>query len=365
MDPVASWVRRATEGERPRLSAALLAQFRELPVKEVARLAERHRVTPWLYAALSADQANAPPPEQLSLLQAITVERTVRTLAQYASLATLLAELGDRAIDTVVLKGPAIADRYYPDPALRPYGDVDLLLHSEDVAVAADLLLDAGYEEKIGGHDPLHPQHGVFQRMFFHPARQLVVELHVDHFQVGLRPVGIDDLWTRSVEVSFEGMQTRALEPNDLFVYLCVHLHRHGFDRLIWFKDLDLMMRREQLDWDVITARAAEEGYRDSVAYTIELTSVVLRTPLPAGARAIVEAQPRLSRWLQRLVWRPQRILDLRPRPRRRLQKGLQFSTERGLVRGGLPSLLFSGRRADRMRVLAARLRSRGAGRAR
>jgi putative nucleotidyltransferase-like protein len=72
----------------------------------------------------------------------------------------------------IVMKGPEIAARY-PDPALRMYGDVDLLV--DDAAEAHQALLVAGFE-LIGDPEPYVDIHHL--RPLAAPGLPLAVEIH-------------------------------------------------------------------------------------------------------------------------------------------------------------------------------------------
>jgi hypothetical protein len=140
---------------------------------------------------------------------------------------------------------------------------------------------------------------------------------------------------------------------NDLFLSLAVHLHRHGFERLIWFKDLDLIIRRdgEGLDWRWLDETARDEGVAASLQHTLWLLRRLLDTPLPESAAALA----RVSR-LHRLLWRERDVVEAGER-RGRWRRAVQFAPAEGL-RGALPSLLLMGRRSDKLRALWRRARS-------
>ena len=121
-----------------------------------------------------------------------------------------------------------------------------------------------------------------------------MVELHCDHLQIGLEPVGMDEIWGRAIEHRFGGATARILANDDLFVQLCVHLRRHGYERLGWFKDLDLMVRSGRVNWQAVREKATVQGCLDSVSYALWLLPRMLGTPLPREARRLVEAQGQL-----------------------------------------------------------------------
>jgi hypothetical protein len=128
-----------------------------------------------------------------------------------------------------------------------------------------------------------------------------------------------------------------------------VHVHKHGFDRLIWLKDLDLLLRahRDRLDWNLVTRVAREEGVQASVWYTLRLAGALLGAPVPRRPLARLRPNP-LVRALYGLVWPSSRIADLHGHMRRR---AVQFHAAESW-RGMLPTLVLMGRRRDRARAI-------------
>lgn len=351
---VAAWVRTAMQSDRPTLSSDAAARLATLPLPQIEAVATAHRIAPWLAAALDAGEGDAPPALEATLQQ-LAFGATFRTLVQFRELVALLTEFNSRDIHTIVLKGPAIADRYYADPGLRPYGDIDLLVHEHDEAAVIELLLARGFSIHTAEEQGrLHHDHGLFQQIFVRDDG-CVVEVHFDHLQIGLRPAEMDEVWTRAVPHEFGGQAALVIEPNDLFVHLCVHLQRHGYERLIWFKDLDLMVRSGDLDWDAVRSRAELEGCTSVVAYTLALLHDMLETPLPTPALALISDRSALARTVQWAVWPRRDILALRPQRKWRLRRLTQFAPEQG-ARGAIPGVLAWGRRGAKARVLIASL---------
>ena len=362
---VATTLRLAARGAIPRCSQRAAAALRDCAdIRALAELAFEHKAAPWLASVVASNPEFAADPRFEPIRQAGGTQM-LQSLRLFAELTQLLKLFDRDGIQAVVLKGPVVAETYYPDPGLRPYGDLDLLIHEADLIAVSEMLVGRGYHEKDGndheeGHR-LHSCHGIFQRIFIHEESGRVVELHCDHLQIGLEPVSMDEIWESSTPVLLGGTSARALEEHDLFVQLCVHLQRHGFSRLIWFKDIDLIVRHGTLDWSTVEAKAAQQGCLDSVAYTLWLLERVLGTPLPAAAQLLVWRQPWLARRLDRMLWPPKSVVALAPQRQWRLRRLVQFAPETGVLRGGLPSLLTTGRRTDKLRVLGAAVRRSGA----
>jgi hypothetical protein len=180
------------------------------------------------------------------------------------------------------------------------------------------------------------------------PAGGVMVELHLDPLQMGLRPTREAARWKRAHPIeALPGALMLSLE--DQIIQLSVHVHKHGFNRLIWLKDLDLLMRAygATLDWSAVRAGARAEGVTSSVWYTLWLAATVLATPVPPTLLRALLPSPSV-RLLYRLVWPPSGVANLRGQTRRRAVQFLAADSWRGM----LPNLMLMGRRGARFRAM-------------
>jgi hypothetical protein len=271
-----------------------------------------------------------------------------------AELDRLIRAFGGKGVPTIVLKGPALARTIYARRALRPYGDIDLTFQERHHEVALRTLIEHGYVERpYAAEDARRKRAGHicggagFHRMFESADRRVLVEVHTDPLQLGLRPTCEAARWRRAVPVP--GLPAASmLGPEDQVVQLSTHVHKHGFERLIWLKDLDALLRVHQgrLDWSLVESVAGAEGVRPSVWYSLLLTQLLLDAPVPVAQ--LNRLRPSLPiRLLYGRVWPAARIIDLEGFMRRR---AVQFHAAESW-RGVLPSLVLMGRRAERARV--------------
>ncbi|MGH9178433.1 MAG: nucleotidyltransferase family protein [Acidimicrobiales bacterium] len=164
---------------------------------------------------VTAEQAAAAAEAHLeATCQCVQLERTLLDVA---------ALLEDAGVDVRVLKGPALARLDYPDPSLRCFRDVDVLVRSGqwDAAVAA---LEAA------GNQRLHPEpRPGFDRRFskgttFRTADRHEIDLHRT-FALG--PFGLtvdlDDVWARSSQFELGGGRLQSLDPEVRFLNVCAH----------------------------------------------------------------------------------------------------------------------------------------------
>jgi putative nucleotidyltransferase-like protein len=324
----------------------------------VVSLATRHGLA--AYASRWAGDASvAVPTAARDALHAAELAGVATTLALDGTLARVVDAFRARGIDALVLKGPVLAWTIYPQPSLRPYGDIDLVIRSDRLADGVAALLEMGFRELpseaedarlafsgAGGDAP-------FQRMFVDRSGRSLVELHVDSLQLGIVPRAEEERWGRAVPCSDLPAGALALGEEDMLVQLCLHAQKHGFDRLIWLKDLDLFVRRrgEALDWQVVASIARREGVAASVWFALSLARSCFGTPR-TPAVALAPAIP--IRLLYELVWPRRRVRSLRVRMRRRAVQFHAAESWRGMV----PSIVLMGRRRDRIAQLARALRA-------
>lgn len=320
----------------------------------VVQMAARHRVAAFVQQAAAREAAELPAPARDALhLAALAALAHVMLLDRH--LPRLAEMLAAAAVPAIVLKGPALVRAIYPSSALRPYADIDLTVQDRHEAAAAAVLAAAGFEEVpcgAGEAQRAHTGHvheaADYHRMFMAEGGRVLVELHVDPLQLGLRPRCEQGRWQRAVPVP-ELPGLLMLCPEDQVVQLSVHAHKHGFDRLIWLKDLDLLLRAygDTLDWALVARVARQEGVRASVWLGLRLARQLLGAPAPAAVLALLRPAP-LVRVLYGLVWPTAQIADLGGKMRRR---AVQFHAADSW-RGMLPSLILQGRRQDRARAV-------------
>lgn len=127
-------------------------------------------------------------------------------------------------VEPILIKGWAVA-RAYPHQALRPYGDIDLIVRAGDYAPAVEV---------VARH-----------------ARDCFVDLHPGlPFELADRSV--DEVFLRSELVPCGAEQVRVLSQEDHFPLLATHLLKHGVWRPLWLCDLAVLLESmpTSFNWD-------------------------------------------------------------------------------------------------------------------
>jgi hypothetical protein len=318
--------------------------------REVIEVAREHGLIPWLAQVMrqSARAASVTPAEDLAVLNLLAAASALHSDLLFAALARALGALGEAGVTPLVLKGPALACTLYPSSDLRPFGDLDLLVRPTELARADQALRALGYVPDVTKPTEVDDFHRVYARA----GHDGVVELHTDLLQLGLPTACGTALWERAEHCNLQGLPRPALMLGleHQLLHLCVHLHLHGYRRLIWFVDLErlLRLRGGAVRWAEVWTLAHDEGATLSVRHALLLARELLDAPLPPealhGARIDL-----LGELLHGALWPRRSVLASESKQRLR---SLRFNPHLGVM-GALPSLLVMGRRREKL----ARLR--------
>ncbi|MBX3278740.1 MAG: nucleotidyltransferase family protein [Acidobacteria bacterium] len=190
-------------------------------------------------------------------------------------LKTAVEALGRAGIDAVLVKGWALED-LYPEPGLRPCGDIDLCVRRADYRRADELMQMPEY-------------------------REMIVDLHSGFDKFYDRR--IDEVWARSRLKDLDGVGIRVLAPEDSLRFLCIHMLRHGANRALWGCDIAAAVEAAGagFDWDVCLGEDRKQaGWTASaIALVCDMLGVdktglpdrIRNTRLPGWMIAAVEAE--------------------------------------------------------------------------
>lgn len=218
-------------------------------------------------------------------------------------------------IESLVLKGMALAEPVYGNPALRPMDDIDLLVRRGDVQRACAALADLGYEALPSFDDDLRRRAAtVFISPRVHSARPMV-DLHWDLVDDRYGPAArrwTDGVWERAGEVSIGGISARSLSPTDCLIHACVHLAvHHGLRGLLWYCDLATMARawREEIEWERLADWVMDARLRGVVYAALKCAEVMVGLEVPAPV--LRRLRPRSLRARATIRWLVPRLVAL------------------------------------------------------
>jgi len=210
-----------------------------------------------------------------------------RALALAGWLSEAVATFENAGIPVIVLKGPALALTLYPDPALRPSFDLDVLVRPSDLRRTLDVLSGEGYAP--APHLARFSERTLLRldsEVVLHHPRRTSIDLHWEIAPADY-PFRIDPdfLWRSHEAVQVAGRSVPVLTRECLLVYLAAHAAKHAWRRLLWLSDVARLLDAP-LDWAAATRLAAESDCAPIVRVALLLAAELLGAPVPADALA-------------------------------------------------------------------------------
>jgi hypothetical protein len=200
-------------------------------------------------------------------------------------LVRVLAQLGTAGVGVIPLKGIALAESLYGDPALRTCADLDILIHPKDVAESLRLLRASGYEVRL--NEPsfvrLLARYGKDCLLMREDARSTYpLQVHCGLIWGGPAERRLlAEVWADAAPRPFHEAPAYALSPEWEFLYLAVHAARHGLFPFKWLVDLDWLVVRGALDWKKTQEMARRLGWERVVQSCLAACAALLETPVP------------------------------------------------------------------------------------
>ncbi len=260
--PACDWDRMVETAGREGVSAVLFHNLRE------QRLGDQ--VPRNIFAALSqAYHSN--------------LKRNLRIIGE---LRKILTALHAAEIPCIVLKGIVLAERIYPDIAMRGMSDVDLLVKKKDLFRTDETLFRFGYFSRdssvaVAVNNPT----GYLASLEYRKDGASPLNLHLHWHPVNtsvpatafIDGIDLGRLWEKAEPVDVADSRALMLCPEHLIIYLCEHALRvgHSFDRLILVCDIHFAFRAfaNRMDW----ASLAQESRRLGLSRFVYHGLVIVR----------------------------------------------------------------------------------------
>ncbi|RED63036.1 nucleotidyltransferase domain-containing protein [Cohnella lupini] len=244
------------------------------------QLVRHHRVSAIIYNRLK--NANHPwiPTNVLEALRNEYNNNVFRMLHLSGEMESICKLLAENHIHALLLKGPALAFDLYGDISLRTSKDLDILVDIHKLDEVNKLLLEQGYETEDIIQTLLNSWKWRKQHVaYFHPRKRIFLELHWRLNPGPAKEPSFNELWERKKLNALTSYPVYGLGEADLFCFLVSHGARHGWFRLRWLVDIDILTRR-QIDWTSVSLFLKKYQLTMIGGQALKLASNLLGTPL-------------------------------------------------------------------------------------
>jgi hypothetical protein len=301
----------------PHVQAARALLDHGLDWQTLLQLASENQVLPLLHHALEVlDDGERAPDDVRRKLARVYEASVLRGRRMQADLADLLRALGAAGVRAQVLKGLALGELVYRDPALRDAVDIDVLVQEGDFAAVAAALAGLGYAlhrplPALAPRDLVHAAHFLGQIRFCAPDHA-PVETHFRLVNMGV-PKDEPGVWERACRAQLAGVETLVPGPSDQLLLLCVHANTHGYQSLRLLCDVaeHLQQYRDEIDWSLFTTLVRRRRMAASAWFTLRFAAELLGAEVPE--RCMAEIRPsKLRRRVFEIAWGKDAVLGLR-----------------------------------------------------
>ncbi|HEV7590895.1 MAG TPA: nucleotidyltransferase family protein [Longimicrobium sp.] len=214
-----------------------------------------------------------------------SLDDTRSALALTAELLPVVRRLEERGIPVAVYKGPGLALQAYGDPALRLFGDLDLLVPRAAIDGAVAALQELGFAQQPFASED---QRRAVLRDGHHltlTRAPVVIELH---WRFSKRVFGfaeaLDGVWTRLQRLAVRAATVPVLAPEDHMLGLVMHASRGLWSVLEWTLAIAVLARSIPAgEWPEVARRAEAWGCARALQVSLLLSEALFATPAPAG----------------------------------------------------------------------------------
>jgi hypothetical protein len=258
-------------------------------------LADRHGVLPCLYRALADLQDDAVPPAEMSRLRQSDQNNLHKALLLSRELIRVVDHVSALGLEVMPYKGLALAEAVYGDIALRQAGDIDLLIHPQDLSRIREAVGELGYRPHLSFSDA---EERAYLKSGYEYAFDGAAGPNLLEVQWAIQPrfYSIDfdmpALFQRSVAVTVAGHPMKTPSPEDLLLVLSAHAAKHVWGRLIWLCDIARIMAIPTLNWSWIGSQAKKLGIVRITSVTMLLANRLLSAAIPTAAQANLPEDP-------------------------------------------------------------------------
>lgn len=248
-----------------------------------------------------------PLPDELLQVWAATSQREqVRTTLIHYGATLALQALAGAGIRAIPLKGYHIST-LYERPAARGFRDLDLLVERDSLQGLHLALLDAGFQ----------PQEG---RPAFVPAPAFTVYyIPIDGSDTGMEidvHIGMhwpgeyfertafrgEDIWAEARELDGGGVKYWGMSNEHLVITTLLDVAvNHRYARLIKFRDLIELLRKQPVDWDTIAETASRWRVNSFVGPGLPMLREMDRGLVPEDIEGMIPSYA-LMRLFRRLL---------------------------------------------------------------
>lgn len=269
-----------------RLISDDLSQMGRQDWDDLTQITTDHLLGPLLYQSLSREAIiDSTPPKVIENLRTQYQLHRARNLNAYQKLAELTELLTSNNIASVALKGAYLSIAAYPDIALRPMRDLDLLISRTQALSAYRLLIANGFKRITGSGGP----EPALELMHHLPAlaspKGVVIELHhrLTNPETHTNCFMTENIWSRAIHKKVGKASVQFSSPEDSLIHLCEHASIHHLFSIgpLTLSDIHYLIVTHELNWSYILEFSKTYHLKRALLATLAQASSRIGTTIP------------------------------------------------------------------------------------
>jgi hypothetical protein len=229
-------------------------------------------------------------------------------------LVALKGAFDQKGIETIVLKGPYMGLRCFPDLGTRAIDDIDLLTFENDYRGTVEVLRGLGYEPRDALPDSpeaalLRAHYG--RQLRFIAPRHRPIELHFRMINMGPPSCAEEWLWTGARDLVLGPCSIRVPGPEEMLLHVALHANQHGFAILRLLYDVHYAVAQPDLDLERFVARVQGLRLAVPVFHALLLAREMTGAQVPERLMQVLRPSA-LRRRIFAACWNLERVNTLR-----------------------------------------------------
>jgi hypothetical protein len=196
--------------------------------------------------------------------------------------------LDPEGIPFVLLKGASAMLRLYPQPGLRTFVDLDILIPADVTPSFKQAMMTAGYKPLSARNSPEDEE---LQKFGSHldpicKDGSLMIESHLSILGVGGDHLAaLSEIWEEKEETNSDGIRVSHLNKEQFIIHTLLHSSKHlsdeGFTEIKWLVDLLYSLKAWRIDWSKVRDVARKWGVEKEILPVMATLNQYWQTLIP------------------------------------------------------------------------------------
>lgn len=218
----------------------------------------------------------------------------------------LLPRCQTAGVQVIILKGAMLAELHYPNPALRPMSDIDILVKARELEALDTILSQSGYKTALPPQPGLKDTEAatylttrIYRRLDggglpFHVHTHLLNSTIPNDYFLSNFPIA--PIWAAARRTRIVDTEALVLDPRHQIMHLAEHSLRvtHSLTRLQYLYDIHRVIHHanEEIDWQTLCSEAHDWQMSSFLYYPLSLARQWLKTIVPLTVTRSLQPAP-------------------------------------------------------------------------